>query len=83
MAIVARAALRRADVVRLSYALLPADAVHVTHGDQLGLLVAGEDLQMPAAHGAAANETDIDALAGCDRAVAAAHGCRDDPGHYQ
>ena len=52
---VARAALRRADFVRLTRARLAADAVHVAHGDQLCLLVAREDVQMPAAHGAAAN----------------------------
>ena len=83
MAIRSRAALRRADVVRLAHALLAADAVHVAHSNQLGLLVAGEDLQMPAAHGATANQTDIDALAGRDCAVAAANRCRDNPGHRQ
>ena len=83
MAIGSRAALRRADVVRLTHALLAADAVHVAHGDQLCLLVAREDVQMPAAHGAAANQADIDALVRRDRSVAAAHGCRNNPRHRQ
>ena len=78
-----RAALRRADFVRLTRARLAADAVHVTHSDQLCFLVAREHVQMPAAHGAAANEADIDALVRRDRAIAAAHGCRDDPRHRQ
>src|ERR1035437_4675119 len=81
--ILARAALRRADFVCLTRARLAAGAGPVAHGDQLGFLVAREDVQMPAAHGAAANETDVDALAGGDGAVAAARRCRDDPRHRQ
>src|ERR1017187_2465640 len=83
MAIIADAALGGADLVRLARARIAAGGIHIAYGDQLGFLVAGEDVQMPAAHSATANEADIDALAGCDGAVAGADGRWDNPGHRQ